>query len=247
MHLFSLIRKNKFVVLISILAAAIILLTVLIIFLNNSGVSNNNKAIDLTQYKGYAQLKQEITGLSSDPQLANSASFNKVVVKLSVIEDKTVSPKDKYTALTLISNNLEDVYVLTNNHKLYSLPADINSFAKENFPTFYKAMDFATTHCVDETCAQSSQPPEILKIADEIKNSTKDEVVKSILTRDLLNPGYLSNNDINTKVSSYIFVINVLKQDQTLKQAGLNDKLFNELLDFVKKTYPDEYKKINGE
>jgi hypothetical protein len=246
MQFFSFTRNKGKIILIICLLALIVLISAVIIFLNNyNRVSSNNVAIDFG-LKGYSQLKTDVNDLaSSDQTVAQNPQYNKFIEQLTTVENVNDSAKNKYYSLTLAYGDLVNAYTETNNHALYNLPQELSNFSKENFPKLYKQADFPQIYCADTTCADTAQPPEMAKVVAEINASGIPDVVKATFAKDLTDVGYISKNDPNRRMFAYVVVAGILNGSGALKQAGLNTKLSLEILDYVQKTYPDEYKKYN--
>jgi hypothetical protein len=246
---FLLFIKNKGkIILLLCLFLLVILISGLIIYLNNNQnhVSSNNIAVTAGP-KGYAKLKKDVNNLFSDQAIAQNPDYMKFINKLAVVEDNSLSAEDKYQELIMGYLYVQYAYYDTNDHTLYSLPQEVNNFIQTNFPKQYQKDDFAQTNCEDKICADEPQAPEILKVADEINASSAPDVVKETFAQELINVGYLSKTDPHYKMVSYIMVAGVLNNSGALTQAGLNAKLSQEILDYVQKTYPDEYKDYKNE
>ena len=234
-------NKGKIILIICLLAL-IVLISAVIIFLNNPNrVSSNNVAVDFG-LKGYSQLKTEVNNLFSDQTIAQSPAYTKFVTQLTTVENVNDSAKNKYHSLTLAYGYLVEAYNQTNDHALYSLPQEVNNFAKANFSKLYKQNDFYKINCADKICADSPQPPEMLKIVDEINASSIPAPVKDTFVKDLINVGYVSKNNPRYKTFAYIIVAGIFNGSGALTQAGLNTKLSQEILDYLQKVYPTEYK-----
>ena len=243
MQFFSFSKNKGKIILIICLLALIVLISATIIYLNNSDrVSSNNVAVDFG-LKGYSQLKTEVNNLFSDQTIAQSPAYTKFFTQLTTVENVNDSASNKYHSLTLAYRNLTEAYNQTNDHALYNLPQELNNFTKVNFPKLYKQNDFAKIYCADTTCADTPQPPEMLKVVDEINASNIPAPVKVTFVRDLTNAGYLSKNNTQFKTFAYIIVAGAFNGSGALTKAGLNEKLSQEILDYVQKTYPNEYKK----
>ncbi|MCL4353340.1 hypothetical protein M1615_02590 [Patescibacteria group bacterium] len=249
MRAFEVLKKNKKPVIIIIVVAVIIIALTLIYYLNYSSKSNSptlstSNSTPGSDLKGYPELMQNVNSLRSDNTLAQAPLFSRIINSLQIVGNSKSTEQERYNALVNADGLLENLYNTTNNHKLYSIPGDFSDFAKINFPKLYKDSDFFPVYCIDPSCAQSPQPQAILNIVNEIKNSNVPEVVKTTFVQDILNPGYLQNSFLNTKIFAYTIVANNLKNSGALTKAGLNEKLYNELTDYVKTTYPEEYNKI---
>lgn len=242
MRFFSVFKSNAKLIVIICLFAFVMLLLALLLFFNNS--TPKNKAVNLG-LNDYAKLKNEVNSLFSNQALTQNPSFNQFATLLVTVENTKLSAKDKYNALIQADNNLGTAYFQTNQHALYNLLPELSNFAKTNFPDLYKADDFPGTLCMDKICADKPQPDGILKIVNELNASNAPSVVKQVFTRDLLNPGYMDQKDVEIKVGYYIMVAGMLQTSGGLTKAGLNEKFSKELTDYVKKAYPEEYAREN--
>jgi hypothetical protein len=253
MRFITVIKQYRLLFLVSFLAILILLLMGGIVYLNSynhssssstSSPSATNPVLSNFGLTGYAQLKSDVEKLfSTDQTVAQNPDYTKFVTKLITVEDKTVSAQNKYKTLIMADQYLDIAYSQTNDHALYALQNEVNSFGKTNFPTFYKQYDFSGTGCLDKTCAKNSQPAEVLAIVTEINTSSIPAVVKTSFVRNLLNPGYM--NDNRAKTEDYLIVASVLNSSGTLKGVGLNTKLSQELLNYIKSAYPTEYATLN--
>lgn len=231
--------KRKYFVVILILIFVIVLSIGSILHLDNSAPNNAVK----TNYSEYDTFKQTFISLASDSSLADKPDYIRMMSKLTLLEDNSLSEKNRYQALVSAGSYLETLYMSTNNHKLYGLTEKMSIFAQKNFPKFYKKTYFMPTICVDSICAKNPQPKEILKIVDEIEKSSIPEVVKDSFVQDLLNPGYINDNQVENKVLTYAIVSGILRTSGALTDVGLNEKLSDELNSYLQKTYPELYKK----
>lgn len=209
-------------------------------------INNHNTNISNTNYSNYESTKQKITSLAQENSLSATPDYGKVMFFFLKLEDKTLTEKDKYNNLVLAQDYLEILYSHTNNHKLYGLNSKLADFSKENFPNYYKKSDFAPIVCLDATCAQNPQPKEILQIIEEINSSNIPQVVKDSFVRSLINPGYMNDNMLDSKVLNYMVASDGLKTSGALTKAGLNEKLSQELNSFLEKKYSGQYKKFTS-
>lgn len=237
------IKENKAFI-VATLFILIIAATATVFFLNRNNTLQTSNQTLTSNLVGYDALKQKLTALSSDSTITNQAFYRKTINRLSLLENKTASDAAKYQSIVIAAADMNNLYASTNNHKLYSFPDDFIKVAKTNFPKLYRSTDFLPIVCIDLECAQNPQPPEILRIVEEIKNSNIPLVVKDSFVRDLLNAGYINNNQLDNKIFTYIVVAHIFQTSGALKQAGLNQVLSAELNDYIRKSYPEQYRKL---
>lgn len=243
MPLLPVVKHKSKLFLIVFLLLLIVSLFVVIAYFSQPRYSSDNVTVGGINLTGYTKLKNDTNNLFSNQKIGQDPEFIKYATELATIENKTVSTNDKYKALVSANNYLEISYSMTNQHDLYGLLQELKDFSKTNFPKLYKDKDFPKIFCLDKACAQNPQPPEVLQIVDEINASSIPAVMKPSFVQNLLNQGYI--NDPRDRAIGYLIVVGVLNGDGELKKAGLNTKLSNELLDYVKKTYPNEYASFN--
>ena len=215
MRFIAVIKQYKFLITGFFLAALVLLLMWGIVYLNShsqffpSSSQPSNPTLSNFGLTGYAQLKSDVDKLlSTDQTAAQDPSYTKFAARLITVEDKTVSPQNQYKNLVIAYRYLNIAYSETNDHALYSLQSEVNNFVKANFSTLYKQSDFPGTGCLDKACAKSGQPAEVLAIINEINASNIQDIAKTSLVKNLLNPGYM--NDNRAKAEYYLIIAGML-------------------------------------
>jgi hypothetical protein len=231
MQVINFIKKRRVIFVLLLLILLICGLLTIIYYLNSSyGLSQNSQSTIGNDLKGYASLKNKLNALN----LSDNVIFSRATAKFNILENKTVSKKDKYTALTDAVTFLRGFYSIDHNPKIYPLiNNDFNTFAKDNFKEFYTAHDFKVP-CEDPVCASSPEPEKIQAIINEINALTavpKDE--RDSLSNNLLITSYILDND-PVKVPSYITVQNIIRTDPALIKEGVNNKIADEVWAYVK-------------
>lgn len=188
--------------------------------------------------RGYDSIKQKMATVSNtttkDPQ------YQKMLLKLNALESKNLSREEQYTLLEEAGGALNFAYASTNNHDLYILEKGLVDLIRSNFPE--KNFPASEPSCFDPVCAENPQPKEILAVIEEIKKSNVPEGLKDDNIRDLTNFGYLNKKDNYSKAGDYLFVAQDIKNNKDYTSAGLNIKLSDAIIDYVRTTFPEEYK-----
>ncbi|MBI3984483.1 MAG: hypothetical protein HY344_00880 [Candidatus Levybacteria bacterium] len=189
--------------------------------------------------EGYNELNKQATTFVKENAPRSS---QRISTQFGKIADKNLSDKEKYEATKLLFTDLIFVYADTNNPEAAKILDNIISFAKDNFPKEYNEEDDKLYYpCLDESCADSPQPPEILTIIEDIKESDLDPRLKESVIEDLTNTGYRSKDEAKTKVYQYLLIAEDLKENAPKSPTNVNAELADKIIDFVKTQYPDEY------
>lgn len=240
------LKTNNKLLIIVLLILLITLIIGSIYYLQQSTSSPSAQSVTVN-LKGYNEFRQKIEFLN-DPNAASGSAviYGRVITALKVLEDNKSSQKDKYDALVEAVAFVQSLYGYSNDPKLYPLISDFSVFAKENFPNLYKEHDFYYP-CQDPSCATTPTPKEISDIIDEINNSNIDQEIKDTYVKNLMNATYLptkTNPQLLDAVTSYYISATFIKEDGAFTKAGLNEKFYNEIIVYLNKTYPDEFKQI---
>lgn len=234
------IKKYKLIFLLVLLVILICGLLSAIYYLGSFNNSRQNSQSTIgNDLKNYAAFKQKFNSFSS-PILP----YTRAVGQIKILEDKSASKKSRYDALTQAFSFLTQLYSQTHNQKLYVfLNKDFNSFAKENFPEYYKASYFSYS-CQDPVCQDTPQPPEIAQIIEEIKSTTGiPENIKTTLYTNLITDSYISKND-PLRIGSYIISAEIIRTDDSFIKAGVGNKFADKIEAYLKSAYPKEYSKF---
>ncbi len=195
------------------------------------------------ELNGHETLKEAIANVNSDPAMANNNQFTRFVEAFNMAySSSSKSNQERYNSLTDSASFLQGAYSATNNPKLYKLSGYLDEFAKENFVSLYKKIDFSY-YCQDPTCADSTQPREISDITKEIEESDFPDYVKKSTSRDIINVGYISDKEKTVKALSYLFIADTIESYSNFSPSKENLKIASDLKKFVEKTYPEEFRK----
>lgn len=238
MRKFSSIFKNRLGLIILVLFLLIIAFIGVIYYLDQKSTM---QPTNTTGLKGYTALEQKLKSLGKDQSIGTSNAYIRAVKRLNSLTDKNLSEKDKYQALSQAQVLLFILYSDTNNPKLYPTQKDFRDFAKENFPKLYNEKEDFLIGCVDSTCADSPQPPEILDIVNDIKSSTLSAHLQQNLTRYILNVGYMPKNAVKARGSAYLIRVELIN-DAFGTPYGETNPISNKLKKFIKENYPEQYK-----
>lgn len=243
MQLSNFFNRNRIRLLILALILLVIpIVTVSIFYLDRS---ENKSSVNLSQEaQDTATLKQKIGSILGEDVSSTKTEGSRIIQKFETLENPKSSQEDKYKALALIASFTQSLYSDTHNPKLYSfINNDLVNYAKKYFSEFYKEAYFVYS-CQDPSCAQNSQPKEILAVIEEIKTSDFPPQVKQTLSEDLLNAGYRSKAETPGKVSQYMLLAQMIKNNKNFSPTGQNLKIAQEIENYVKNTFPKEYEKI---
>ena len=237
MQLSDFIQKYKLILSIFFLIFLIIIIVEAIFYLDNSKSLQTNQSSQSQELKA---LEQKIISTLANTSSGKNNENSRILNKLTILEDAKVSQAEKYNALVSISSFLQGLYSQSNDPKLYNLiNKDVLEYAKKNFPQYYNENYFVYS-CQDPSCADSPQPPDILKIVVEIKASDFPTDVKQSLTQDLINTGYRSKAENAGKRSQYKTISNMIRANNDFSPNGQNIKISQEIDDFIKKSFPNE-------
>jgi len=191
------------------------------------------------------KIKDQAKALGSISEIRNTGTYSLILEKINVLENPNVSKEDKSNAFGIINERSLGLYSSTNNNELYKFRISLNEFYKLNFPD--KPQNTLKPMCLDPKCAENPQPQEILNVIETIKNSNINEAIKENDIQNLTNFGYMGNDHTESKVGNYLIVANDIKNDKNYIEAGLNEKIYNDIVGYIKKTYPEEYKNFTEE
>lgn len=237
MHVIAFFKKNWKINLIILIFTIILILTFVIYYFNITTFNQSSTP----SFKGYTELKTRVIEIGKDTEISSQPLYSRFVNKLKVLENPNITDKERYKNLQDSFMLLRVLYSETNNSKLYSFEEYFGNFVKDNFPKLYKKSDF-TFFCQDPACAGTSpQPSEILTIVEEIKNSDFPDPVKNSTIKDLLNIGYLPNQDKSDKFGNYAFMANLIKNYGSFSKTNVNEKISNDIFRFLQKTFPTQY------
>lgn len=231
--------KNKKLIIPSLVFVVIVLLVSSVLLVNKYSI--NSTSIVGSDLKGYTTFKEKLNSL----HLTNDPLYAKAIAKFNIVEDKNSLAQDRYNALAQAVFFLMNSYSKNNDPKIYNfIKNDFNTFAKDNFKNYYKQTDF-TVVCQDPSCADSSAPKEIVNIINEINSlETISEAHKKMMILNLQYAVYFPSDNARSKAYSYLGVAHAIRTDQQFTTAGINNKIADEIDNFVKNTYPKYYIKL---
>lgn len=221
------------------LILVIILILIASIFLINSRSNNlsSPSSINSGLNSLVVEIDQKIT--AEDKKTSQYQKAKNLLREAGIAND----PKEKYGALKHATESLQLLYSTTHNNVLYFIiNDDIVNFVKKNFPDLYDERYFSYP-CQDPKCAEDSQPPEILSIIEDIKNSDFEKLYKEEYSNNLLNTGYIPESE-NTRFTIYMITVRSLINQPDLSPSGANITISNKIRDFLKTQYPIEYTEL---
>lgn len=241
MRFFNILKNNKLFLLFLILLI-ILILGSSIFFIDNSNKKNisNSK----TNLIGYDEVLAQINSLSSDSKVVEDTQYSRGINSFKKIQDPNLSEQNQYTQLTNTNDFFNSLYSSTNNPSITKLLDSLNNFGQKNFPKYYQKIDFSY-YCQDPECADTAQPQEIQVIINDIKASKIDEGIKKSLIQNLTNSGYIPSNKNTFKAENYLIDADIIRQDKAFTDEGINNKIADAIVDFVKKTFPKEYEELS--
>lgn len=222
-------RNKNIIIFLALIIAA--LFAIVILFKNNSlnlNPSNNN-------YSG--PFSKEFNSLESNSQVVKNPNYERIKKLVITIENTSLSSDEKYKNLVDAHQRLYRLYADTNDNTLYQLNTELSNFAKSNYSKNYKSEDFYLD-CLDPKCSDSPQPEEILTIIDQVKSSNLPKEIRDNDIELLTNYSYTRKDQSEGRFSNYKFWAENIKKDPDYIKAGLNEKLYNEMIDYLSKNYP---------
>lgn len=240
----SFFKKNKIVLIILALLFLIAILSGTIFYLSTRQSPTSIKIA--SNLKGYEQLKDKVTALGQDKTIVNNGNYGRLVRHLSSLENTTLSDNEIYDIIKNVGYDILFLYSDVHNPKVQKVYYDVETLAKVNVPKLYKKEQFFI-YCQDTTCQDTPQPSEILAIIEEIKASSVADYAKQAQIDNLLNVGYVSKNLPEVRVFSYYNVSRIIRNDGEFTNEGINNKIADEVYNYVLKTYPEELKKELGQ
>lgn len=230
-------KRNKQLLLLIFILVLISAISIAIYSVNNSSVKNTNTiGSDL---KGYATLKAKLNALKPVIDIR----YQEALSEFNIVEDKNTSFQNRYNALARASLLLTNSYLRNHNSEIYNLVKnDLNNFAAENFKNYYNKSDFLIP-CQDKSCAQSPIPTEISNIIDQINgfdNLASEN--KEMMISNLLYDSYMPSDNLRVKANAFLSTAYTIRTDKAYIDAGINNKIADEIEAFVKTEYPNYYK-----
>ncbi len=235
MHFFGLVKNNKIFLIIAILSLIILAITISIVNLGNNKLAINRQ----TGFTGYYDLKTKINKIANDnPTVGQNRNYQKMVTSIALIEETKASKEDKHKALYEAFNYIIVAYAETNDHNLYLLQKDLASFINLNFPK--DNTDNLKPSCFDPICAN---PPstEITNVINKIQSSNLPSYIKKSDIKMLKNFSYLTNDNSGSKTGDFLIVASMIKNNSEYIKLGINIKISDEIINYVKNAYPKEY------
>ena len=215
-------------------------LTVAIFILNENNWTNTGSE-NLSSLEGYNQLRNEFNKIATDESISSNPTYEKLVPFINQLGNAKLAEKDRFDKIISSLSYIIDLYSLTNNPKVRPLFEKLGKYAKANAPKYYKP-NYFVVFCQDPSCTQHQQPKEILAIIKALQISDIEPEIKNSMILDLTNTGYIENEFKNLKYNNYLGIaIMLYESDSALSPSLRAKKIGKELLDYIKKTYPDIY------
>ena len=189
----------------------------------------------------FNNLKTQAIALSNDKQIASDTNYSKLIRNLNEFDNKSLTKDEQLSLLKKIIDNAFNSYARTNDHRLYEFQKTLANYINKYFPEIGRIED---PQCMDPSCAQNSTPKEILAIIEEIKASTVPQELKNEINHELITFSYIHNDDAYTKAYDFIFVAEDIKTNKEFVDSGNSERWSGEIINYVKKTFPNEYNQI---
>lgn len=222
----------------------LILVSITGIFLLNKSHNNTNipKSGLTNNLKGYENFKQKFNDLNLP---TDSRYYPRLAAQIDIIENNNSTAKARYDAFVNINQYLGLTYADNRNNNIYTfIQSDLTTFVKNNFSDYYNKNDFGAV-CLDPSCSDTKDPQAILDIISEINSLTDiPEYAKNGAIFNLKNNMYYPSDNLRIKVNFYLNTANLIRQSEEFTKAGVNNKIADEIENFIKNTYPKEYEQI---
>lgn len=193
-----------------------------------------------TNYKGYDILIAKLnTAADTNQAIAQEPNFQRVIRTIKIVEDPKASKKDVLKSLKYSLGYSIELYQDLHDHKAYHLQLDINDFIVANFPE--EKNNGFKPFCFDPECA-SPMDPAIKNVISEIQNSQVPDYQKQNDIDNLTNFSYLTNDNSGIKVRDFLLAAKIIESNPEYIKLGINEKLYNEIIDYLKNTYPKDFK-----
>lgn len=231
------IKRRKAFLLFLVVVPIIIASVLTIFYLDNfNPISTKNNSINLKEYNSFLTKVKNIS--ANEKSVANNSDFLKLNQTLNNLSQST-SKEDLFNRLISASEYLFYAYVETRNHELYNLEVDLKRIIRINFPE--KKYPDSPPACFDPTCASAPQPKEITDIINAIKSSSLPDYQKENDILNLNNFSYISDESSTLKANNFLILANDIKINEEYIKAGINLTIYNQIISFVKASYPKEY------
>lgn len=232
----SRILQNKRLLFLSTILLLIILVSIAIYFIDTSRQTYTPR--------GYENVKKEILQLEKSEKISNNAAYRRVLRKLTEIENQELSKAEQAEQFRLLDSYLYQVYVETNDPEIYKFYQEFKQFAESNYGDLGLKIN---VQCQDPTCAEEPIPDEILAVINEIEASNIDENLKTETVLQLRNTSYLNEKDAEIKVVQFLGLADSIKSEKLFVDEGINQKLYDEIREFVQSKYPDLFNKYKDQ
>jgi hypothetical protein len=240
MRFIAVLKRYSTLLLALLLLIFIIAVSAEILYLHNFGALKTTNEIN---YVGYDAFKQQIDAAALDPAIKQSPHFTKFLNFIQPTQDSSKSEKDRYKALTQAKIELLYLYTFGSNPKARTLLDALSIFAKTNFPKEYKQADFSYP-CQDPNCSDDKPGQDFLNIISVLKNSDFPTPVKNDMAQYLLSLSYYQKSDSLAKAQFLLMAANNIRGYSTLTQTGANTKIADQLYNYTKSHYPNEFRSL---
>lgn len=188
----------------------------------------------------YDTLTKEIAKAQKISTISNNQRFNVFVEKIASLNNSNMTPQQQLNVVEFAWNYLYAAYSQTNNPELYTLSQEFKIFAEKNFGNQgYKVY----VQCLDPSCAKNGIPQEVQAIINEINASNLSSGTKNDFNSELKTFTYINDNNADAKVIDFLGLAASIQVDPDFTKAGLNEKVSNEIRNYVKSAYPSLYSK----
>ena len=232
-------RYKKGIALIIVLLIVVILLIAIFILSTNPNILSGNK--NNTELD---KLINKVLVLKDDETISQQKKYLDAVSLLESLKNSKSSEESQYKTLEAAAVKLELLYSNTNDPRLQKIfSQDIAEYAEKNYPKYYDK-DLFIYPCQDPSCAQKPPPEKLLQIIESIKKTDFQDDIKEVISRDLMNANYRSEqteNAVKGKVHQYLLVARSIKGLSEYTKTEANIKINQEIKDFLQADYPNAY------
>lgn len=227
---------------IAFLFVIIVLIIVAVIAINLIDKYSNPLSNSKFSDKDLNELNLSINNLKSSPY-SGRGKIDEYFKNITV--EKSESEKIKY--IEALFTEIVFNYSETNDPNYVKTLELIKSYISKNFPKYYSEnKDTYNYPCIDPSCADTPQPKEILNIVEEIKKSDLPKELQTTLIMDLINTGYRSKTQNETKATQYFLLAQDLKNNIDASKTKQNIIIGDKLLNFIKNNFPTEYSQLSN-
>ncbi len=181
------------------------------------------------------ELSQKLSASGEQQQFIDTNK--RILAELSNIKSGDL----QYKSLFNLQFSVSGEYTHSHNPKLREFLADLDKFAKQNYPNLYRASDFSVT-CIDEKCGSLNYPQEIVGIKEKIEKSELG-LNKQAMLDALYAAAIAKESDKNSKFFYYNLVLQILRNEASKGNAAAKS-IVTEMENFINNNFKDQYDQL---